>query len=121
MTNVNNVTPLVVPQVNVNDETVKLVRWRVTDNGKIAEGDLVCEVETTKAVAEVYAPASGILRQIVPVGVHVRVGEAIGAIGPTSEAVAAYLTATCREGLAGRRHLCHTEGQGACRAEGHFA
>jgi pyruvate dehydrogenase E2 component (dihydrolipoamide acetyltransferase) len=88
------VTPLVVPQVNVNDETVKLVRWRVTDNSKIAEGDLVCEVETTKAVAEVYAPASGILRQIVPVGVHVRVGEPIGAIGPTSEAVAAYLTAT---------------------------
>ncbi len=88
------VTPLVVPQVNVNDETVKLVRWRVTDNSKIAEGDLVCEVETTKAVAEVYAPASGVLRQIVPAGVHVRVGEPIGAIGPTSEAVAAYLTAT---------------------------
>lgn len=94
MTAPHNVTPLIVPQVNVNDETVKLVRWRVADAGKVAEGDLVCEVETTKAVAEVYAHASGLLRHITPVGVHVRVGEAIGAIGPTAEAIAAYLAAS---------------------------
>jgi pyruvate dehydrogenase E2 component (dihydrolipoamide acetyltransferase) len=88
------VTPLVVPQVNLNDETVRLVAWRVPDGGEIVEGAVACEVETTKAVSEVQAHATGILRHSRAIGVHVRVGEAIGAIGPTNEAVEAYLAAT---------------------------
>ena len=43
----DHVTPLVVPQVNVNDDTVLLVRWSVAQHGTVSAGDLVCEVETS--------------------------------------------------------------------------
>jgi pyruvate dehydrogenase E2 component (dihydrolipoamide acetyltransferase) len=89
----NTVTPLVVPQVNVNDDTVLLVRWSVAQYGHVSAGDVVCEVETSKATAEVTADRGGVLVQAVSAPVRVRIGEAIGAIGPTCEAAAAYLEA----------------------------
>jgi pyruvate dehydrogenase E2 component (dihydrolipoamide acetyltransferase) len=85
-----DVTPLLVPQVNVNDETVLLVRWTVPQFAEVTAGGVVCEVETSKATSEVTADRSGVLMQSAPVGVRVRIGEAIGAIGPTQEAVAAF-------------------------------
>ena len=54
------VTPLVVPQVNVNDETVRLARWLVPDGATVAAGDAVCDVETTKAASEITADAAGV-------------------------------------------------------------
>ena len=87
------VTPLVVPQVNVNDDTVLLVRWSVEQYGQVAAGDTVCEVETSKASAEVTADRGGVLVQSAAAPVRVRIGEEIGAIGPTREAAAAYLQA----------------------------
>ena len=87
------VIALVVPQVNVNDDTVLLVRWSVAQYGHVAAGDTVCEVETSKASAEVTADRDGVLVQCAAVPVRVRIGETIGAIGPTREAAAAYLAA----------------------------
>jgi pyruvate/2-oxoglutarate dehydrogenase complex dihydrolipoamide acyltransferase (E2) component len=87
------VSPLVVPQVNVNDDTVLLVRWSVPQHGQVSAGDIVCEVETSKATAEVTADRSGVLVQTAAPPVRVRIGEAIGAIGVTREAAAAYLAA----------------------------
>src|SRR5882672_6987342 len=87
------VTPLVVPQVNVNDDTVLLIRWCVAQHGKVSAGDIVCEVETSKAAAEVRTDRDGVLVQSVSAPVRVRIGEEIGAIGPTQEAAIAYLEA----------------------------
>jgi pyruvate dehydrogenase E2 component (dihydrolipoamide acetyltransferase) len=87
------VSPLLVPQVNVNDDTVLLVRWTVAQFGRVAAGDVVCEVETSKAAAEVTAHASGVLVQSATPPLRVRIGEDIGAIGPTPEAVSAYWAA----------------------------
>jgi pyruvate dehydrogenase E2 component (dihydrolipoamide acetyltransferase) len=87
------VTPLVVPQVNVNDDTVLLVRWLVASGAAVKAGDAVCDVETTKAVSEIAAPADGVLVQSIAVGTRVAVGAPIGAIGPTREAVDAALAA----------------------------
>ena len=89
----NTVTPLVVPQVNVNDDTVLLVRWSVAQDGQVSAGDVVCEVETSKATAEVITDRSGVLVQAASAPVRVRIGEEIGAIGSTREAAAAYLEA----------------------------
>jgi pyruvate/2-oxoglutarate dehydrogenase complex dihydrolipoamide acyltransferase (E2) component len=86
----SNVTPLLVPQVNVNDETVLLVRWTVPQHARVNAGDTVCEVETTKATAEVVSDRAGVLFQSAEVGSRVRIGEVIGAIGPTREAVTDY-------------------------------
>jgi pyruvate dehydrogenase E2 component (dihydrolipoamide acetyltransferase) len=85
------VTPLLVPQVNVNDDTVLLVRWSVAQHASVSAGDIVCEVETSKATSEVTADSSGVLVQTAVPPVRVGVGDAIGAIGPTREAVATYL------------------------------
>ena len=88
-----SVTPLVVPQVNVNDETVRLARWSVSDGATVAGGDAVCDIETTKAASEVTAGASGVLVQSAVAGDQVAVGAVIGAIGLTREAAAAFLAA----------------------------
>lgn len=85
------VLPLVMPQLNVNDESVLLVRWTKTQNSVVTAGEVVCEVETSKAVAEVTANASGVLVQSAVPPLVVRVGEPIGAIAPTPEEAAAYL------------------------------
>lgn len=85
------VTPLVVPQVNVNDETVRLARWSVPDGATVTAGDAVCDVETTKAASEITADAAGVLVQSATAGDQVGVGAVIGAIGPTREAAAAFL------------------------------
>jgi pyruvate dehydrogenase E2 component (dihydrolipoamide acetyltransferase) len=90
---VDTVSPLVVPQVNVNDDTVLLVRWLVPQYQRVAAGEVVCEVETSKAAAEVVAHADGILVQSAAPPVRVRIGEDIGAIGPTREAVEAHVDA----------------------------
>jgi len=89
----SDVTPFVVPQVNVNDDTVLLVRWSVPQHAAVAAGDIVCEVETSKATSEVIADRSGVLVQTVSPPARVAVGEAIGAIAPSAEAAVAYVAA----------------------------
>jgi pyruvate dehydrogenase E2 component (dihydrolipoamide acetyltransferase) len=88
-----HVTPLVVPQVNVNDETVLLVKWSVADGATVTATDVVCDVETTKAASEIVAGAAGVLVQSAAAGTQVRVGATIGAIAGTREAAAAFLSA----------------------------
>lgn len=86
-------TPLVVPQINVNDDSVLLVRWTVAPQTMVAAGDHVCDVETTKAVSEVTAHASGVLVQVAEVGTRVAVGHVLGVIASTVEDADAYLAA----------------------------
>lgn len=87
------VFPLIVPQVNVNDDTVLLARWSVADGATVAAADVVCDVETTKAASELVAGAAGVLVQSAAAGSQVRVGATIGAIAATREAAAAFLAA----------------------------
>lgn len=86
-------TPLVVPQTNVNDDSVLLVRWAVAPNATVVAGDHVCDVETTKAVSEVTAHADGVLVQVAEVGARVGVGQTLGIIAATAADASAYLAA----------------------------
>ena len=86
-------SPLVVPQVNVNDDSVVLVRWVVEADARVSAGDHVCDVETTKAVSEVHAHASGVLVPHASAGSRVNVGEVLAVIADTRDAAAAYLSA----------------------------
>lgn len=107
----DGVTPLLMPQVNVNDESVLLVRWSVAPHATVAAGDLVCEVETSKATSEVLCDRAGVLGQAAAVGTRIRIGEAIGAIGPSAAAVDAYLAArntAARSGPAARNAISAT-------------
>src|SRR4051812_27347535 len=66
---------VVMPALEMAQETGKLVSWKRKAGEKVAKGELLLEVETDKAVVEVEAQAEGILGgvtaqagDVVPVG-----------------------------------------------------
>ncbi|HEX4123514.1 MAG TPA: 2-oxo acid dehydrogenase subunit E2 [Tepidisphaeraceae bacterium] len=74
-------TPIHVPRENVNDESVKLVAWLVSDGQPVAEKQAVAEIETSKATAEVYAPAAGKLTHRRRAGEEIEIGGLLGYVG----------------------------------------
>ena len=53
---------ITVPQVGPFME-LRLIRWRVPDGRRVSVGDVICELETEKATAEIEASQSGTLGQ----------------------------------------------------------
>ena len=39
-----------VPQIGVNDQEAELIKWCVSNENKISTGDMLCTLETAKAV-----------------------------------------------------------------------
>lgn len=76
------------PRLNANDTEVRLVAWLAKDGARIARGEAVCAVETTKASAELEAEQEGILRHAAPEGAELAVGSLVGWIGTTPEELA---------------------------------
>ena len=66
-----------IPRETVNDETVRILAWKF-DSGAVVEKDqLLCEVETSKAVMEIHAPAAGRLVYTAAAGEDLPVGDTI--------------------------------------------
>ncbi len=82
----NGPTAVVVPRENVNDESATLVAWLVADGSAVEQGRPVAQIETSKAVVEVEAPASGVLRHRARPGQDVPIGDPIGSIGDPAAA-----------------------------------
>lgn len=77
---------LIVPRINGNDDTCRLVEWAFADGAKVDENDTVAVVETAKAATDLCPDTSGIVQSLVPVGAECRVGDVIGYIfGTESE------------------------------------
>jgi pyruvate dehydrogenase E2 component (dihydrolipoamide acetyltransferase) len=69
---------VVMPALEMAQETGKLVAWRKKEGESVAKGEPLLEVETDKAVLEVEAPVDGILSRVsVQEGAVVPVGETI--------------------------------------------
>src|SRR5436309_11291480 len=69
---------IVMPALEMAQETGKLVSWKKKEGEKVAKGEMLLEVETDKAVVEVEAMAEGILGGITAaVGDVVPVGQTI--------------------------------------------
>jgi pyruvate dehydrogenase E2 component (dihydrolipoamide acetyltransferase) len=91
---------VVMPALEMGQETGKLVAWRKKEGDTVAKGEPLLEVETDKAVLEVEAPADGILAgvtagegDVIPVGQTiawiVRAGEQVfDKANPSHEAMA---------------------------------
>lgn len=75
------VKELILPRLNANDTSVRLVAWLAGDGEKVSRGDPVCAVETTKASAEMEAEADGYLRHAASEGEELDVGALVGWIG----------------------------------------
>jgi pyruvate dehydrogenase E2 component (dihydrolipoamide acetyltransferase) len=66
---------IVMPALEMAQETGKLVSWMKPEGATVAKGELILEIETDKAVMEIESPASGVLAgikanpgDVVPVG-----------------------------------------------------
>jgi pyruvate/2-oxoglutarate dehydrogenase complex dihydrolipoamide acyltransferase (E2) component len=82
--------PVRVPQENVNDESVQVLAWRVASGQRVEAGQVLAELQGSKATFEIHAPAAGVVRYSVPEGDEVAVGGVLCTIGPDApEAVAA--------------------------------
>lgn len=87
----STVQPVLVPQVNVNDDEVRLIRWEVSDGATLAIGDLLCIVETSKAATEITAEAAGVFKPTAPLDEMIAVGAPLGYIGPSLPEIEAWL------------------------------
>jgi pyruvate dehydrogenase E2 component (dihydrolipoamide acetyltransferase) len=69
---------VVMPALEMAQETGKLLAWRKKEGERVAKGEPLVEIETDKAVVEVEAPADGILAGIkASEGAEVPVGRTI--------------------------------------------
>ena len=69
------------PQLDHEMEDGAVVQWLKAAGDPVAQGEVLVEIETDKAIVEVDAPASGVLRSIdVPAGEVVPVGATLAVI-----------------------------------------
>ena len=79
-------TEVVMPQLGSDMQDGTLVRWLKTEGDQVSRGEALAEIETDKAVVEMEAFASGVLRKVlVGEGAKVPVGQVIGFIGSPDE------------------------------------
>jgi pyruvate dehydrogenase E2 component (dihydrolipoamide acetyltransferase) len=69
---------VVMPALEMAQETGKLIAWRKREGDRVTKGEPLLEIETDKAVMEIEAPADGILAGIsAQTGANVPVGQTI--------------------------------------------
>jgi pyruvate dehydrogenase E2 component (dihydrolipoyllysine-residue acetyltransferase) len=79
---------VVMPALEMAQETGKLLAWRKKDGDRVVKGEPLLEIETDKAVVEVEAPADGILAGIkAHEGADIPVGQTIAWIVAPGEQV----------------------------------
>jgi len=70
-------TEVILPKVDMDMATGRILRWLVAEGTAVKEGDPLFEIETDKATMEIEAPASGLLRNPAKEGADIPVGEAV--------------------------------------------
>ena len=94
---------VILPKVDMDMETGSIEAWKVAEGDAVKEGDILFEIGTNKAVMEVEAPASGIIRNLVPAsGEPIAVGTPVAWIfqeGEEAGAAAAPSARAPRESL----------------------
>lgn len=55
---------LYLPKLGVDMVEAKIVKWIVKEGDVVKEGDTLVEVETDKAVQEIHATTSGIIKEL---------------------------------------------------------
>jgi pyruvate dehydrogenase E2 component (dihydrolipoamide acetyltransferase) len=77
---------VIMPQGGQDLTSGRVVRWLKKEGDPVKKGEVICEVETEKAVFEVSAPQDGILLQITARdGEEVEILSTIGLVGDRSE------------------------------------
>ena len=80
-------TNVIMPALELAQETGKVLRWLKRPGDTVAKGDPIVEIETDKVTVEIEAPAAGVLREVsAGEGDVVAVGTTIARIFSASEA-----------------------------------
>jgi pyruvate dehydrogenase E2 component (dihydrolipoamide acetyltransferase) len=79
---------IIMPQGGQDITEGRVVRWHKAEGDPVQNGEVICEVETEKAVFEVESPLDGVLLKIVvPEGKIARIFSTIGFVGAPGESV----------------------------------
>src|SRR3954468_5959001 len=82
-------TPVTVPGMGESVTEAKLLRWTKNDGDAVAKDDVIAELETDKANAELNALGSGVLKITAKPGDTVKVGQVIAMLHENGEAAKA--------------------------------
>lgn len=77
--------PIIVPHETVNDDSVVVLDWTVEDGSYVKQGDILGEIETSKAALDIEAPSAGFFRALVPVGGSAGVGATLAYVMDTED------------------------------------
>jgi pyruvate dehydrogenase E2 component (dihydrolipoamide acetyltransferase) len=79
---------IIMPQGGQDIKEGRVVRWHKAEGDPVKKGEVICEVETEKAVFEVESPADGVLLKIVvPAGKIAPIFATIGIVGAVGEKI----------------------------------
>jgi pyruvate dehydrogenase E2 component (dihydrolipoamide acetyltransferase) len=88
-------TPVLMPKQGNSVESCLIVAWKKQKGDRIEVGDILCEIETDKAVMDLESPAAGILLELLyQEGDDVAVQTSIAIIGEAGEDLASLLKST---------------------------
>jgi pyruvate dehydrogenase E2 component (dihydrolipoamide acetyltransferase) len=88
-------TSILMPKQGNSVESCLIVAWKKQKGDSVQAGEVLCEVETDKAVMDVESTASGVLLEtFFPEGADVPVQTVIAVVGNPGESVAEYLPAS---------------------------
>lgn len=80
---------IVIPTVAESVTSGVIAKWNKKDGEAVKRDETVLELETDKVTMEVAATAAGIVKQTVPAGTTVQIGQVVGSIDPSGVATAA--------------------------------
>jgi pyruvate dehydrogenase E2 component (dihydrolipoamide acetyltransferase) len=84
--------PIKLPDMGTNVEECKVLSWRVKEGEQVKRGDILAEIETDKAVAELESTAEGtVLRCLVQAGEMAHTGDILAYVGKQGDAIPASL------------------------------
>ncbi len=78
-------TPITIPRVNANDDSVELLAWLVEDGDFARAGQTIAELGTTKATVTLESPGEGFVLHREPKGAVIAVGAPVADLLATRE------------------------------------
>ncbi len=94
------ITRVVMPKLTDTMEEGVLVTWKKEENDVVSAGDVLAEIETDKAVMDLEAFGSGLLRKkLASEGETVKAGALIAVIAESDEDIESALSETDEAGL----------------------
>jgi pyruvate/2-oxoglutarate dehydrogenase complex dihydrolipoamide acyltransferase (E2) component len=74
------ITQILLPKLGFSMEEGTVTEWLVADGGSVVQGQPLYMLESEKSVEEIPAPASGVLKILIPPGDRLVVGTVLGEI-----------------------------------------